>query len=362
MNKIKKGMGSLVLLFSNTTHPFADIGNRGKHVLTLIKNNDMNPLKVWLILAATVIFICCGRKNNSVTEESVNVTKHNSIYHWKTVFDIDSIETSFLRKHNIKRIYVRMFDVATEQNYQTGSVDIVPIATTKFLSAVPDSLEIIPVTYITIDALRAMGGRETEFASLITERLLAMSSYNECGEIREIQLDCDWTESTKDSYSRLCQTIKDSLHPKNIELSITVRLHQLQEMPPTADGGVLMLYNTGALQNPNTKNSILDIADVRPYIKPIKYPIPLDFAYPFFGWGVKFENNKFVSIVSADSATSSGDRHIRYERPTPSEIFHVKGLIEQNLGKPHRGNILYHLDEKQLKNYTDDEIDRILSL
>jgi hypothetical protein len=77
-----------------------------------------------------------------------------------------------------------MFDVATEQNFYSGNVDIVPIATTKFVSEIPKGLEVVPVTYITIEALRAMNGNEDEFASLIVERLLAMTSYNNCGEIR----------------------------------------------------------------------------------------------------------------------------------------------------------------------------------
>lgn len=127
----------------------------------------------------------------------------NSIYYWKTFFDIDLTEMSFLQRRNISRVYLRMFDVAIEQNYQTGSTDIVPIATTELVSSVPKNVEIVPVTYITIDALRAMIGREVESASLIVERLLAMSSYNECGKISEIQLDCDWTNSTKSSYPKM---------------------------------------------------------------------------------------------------------------------------------------------------------------
>ena len=286
--------------------------------------------------------------------------KRNSVYYWKTVFDIDSTAMSFIEKHDIGRIYLRMFDVATEPDFLNGNFEIVPIATTKFASSVPNNLEIVPVTYITIDALRAMAGREAEFASLIVERLLAMSSYNECGKINEIQLDCDWTSTTKNSYCKLCGIVKDSLSSKGMDLSITVRLHQLQETPPPADRGVLMLYNTGALKSTETQNSILCIDDVKPYIKQKKYAIPLDYAYPVFGWGVKFRNNKFVSIVPYDNKDISDNEFIRYERPTVAEILEAKKLVEKNIGKPASGNILYHLDSVQLKNYTDHEISQIL--
>jgi hypothetical protein len=122
-----------------------------------------------------------------------------------------------------------------------------------------------------------------------------------------------------------------------------------------------MLYNTGALKDPNTHNSILSIEDVKPYLSEIEYPLPLDYAYPVYGWGVKFSDNKFVSIVTAEDGQLIENEHIRYERPQVSEIVEVKELVEKSFGKPVSGNILYHLDAKQLKNYTSDEIDKILT-
>lgn len=314
-------------------------------------------VKVLFLLIGVAVFTGCGDCSN-ISNANYS-TKHNSIYYWKTVFELDSAELSFLQKHDIDRIYLRMFDVATEPDFLNGTSQIVPIATTKFVSPIPNNIEIVPVAYITIDALRAMAGREVEYASLIVERLLVMSSYNECGDIKEIQLDCDWTSTTKDSYSKLCKVVKDSLSTKGVDLNITVRLHQLQETPPPADKGVLMIYNTGALKNPETSNSILHIDDVKPYIKRTQYAIPLDYAFPVFGWGVKFENNKFVSIVSYDCQEISDNENIRYERPAAGDILEVKALVEENLGKPATGNILYHLDYSQLKHYADNEISQI---
>ncbi len=313
--------------------------------------------KILLALVAVAVLPGCGDR----IENSADVVPVNSIYHWKTVFELDSAELDFLKKHDIGRVYVRMFDVVPEYDFLNSTTDVVPIATTKFVSPVPAGVEIIPVTYITIEALRAMEGREEEFATLMVERMLAMCSYNECGKINELQLDCDWTTATKESYEKVCGVVKELLDVKGIALSITVRLHQLRENPPPADSGVLMLYNTGALKRPETENSILSYADVEMYVRPTEYPIPLDYAYPIFGWGVKFADSKFVSIVSYDSDEMSENEHIRYERPRVCTIFAVKELVEKNIGKPARGNILYHLDYSQFKNYTDDEISQILS-
>ena len=55
------------------------------------------------------------------------------------------------------------------------------------------------------------------------------------------------------------------------------------------------------------------------------------------------------------------NEYIRYERPTFAEILEVKEAVEKNFGKPASGNILYHLDNKQLENYAHNEIDKILA-
>ena len=121
-----------------------------------------------------------------------------------------------------------------------------------------------------------------------------------------------------------------------------------------------MLYNTGSLKNPQTRNSILDIADVSPYLRKRKCKIPLDYAYPIFGWGVKFHNGQFSGIVSSPEEKSfeEGDT-IRIERPTAQEIQAVKELVESKLGTPSRYRILYHLDSKQLEYHADHEISKI---
>ena len=317
--------------------------------------------KILILMLFAIASTYCGKESRPTTTTIGSTEKFNSIYHWKTSFDIDAAEVAFIEQHDIKRIYMRMFDVAVEYDFINSKNDAVPIATTKFLSEIPEGVEVVPVTYITIEALRIMAGKEKKFATLIVDRLLAMASYNNCGNIREIQLDCDWTASTKDSYNLLCQHVKQAIESKGIALSVTVRLHQLREDAPPVDRGVLMLYNTGALKNPETQNSILNIDDVKPYIRPMRYPLPLDYAYPAFGWGVKFEDNKFVSIVAADAKTTKPEEYVRYERPAPSTILAVKALVEQNLGKPASGNIIYHMDNSQLKNYTNDEIAEIYS-
>ena len=312
------------------------------------------------VLLATLLAGGCAT-HNQPTNDTPPEDCGAAIYHWKGEFKPDSTELNFLKRHDIKRLYLKMFDVVSQWDNISRQIEIRPNATTKFGCQPPADVEVIPVTYITIDALREMNTREGEYAPLIVERLLAMARYNHCGTIREVQLDCDWTSTTKASYHKLCRIVKDSLNARNIDLSITIRLHQLQETPPPADRGVLMLYNTGALKDPKTHNSILDIEDVKPYLRVSTYPLPLDYAYPAFGWGVKFVDDYFWMIVSEQAQAHDDKTHIRRERPSAKEILRTKALVEQMLGKPARGNILYHLDKQQLNHYNDDEISEILT-
>lgn len=310
---------------------------------------------ILLCITATLIISC--------SQEKITPSEHNSIYHWKSKFEPSQEDLTFLKQHKIDRIYLKMFDLVLGYDWSDTTLNVIPQATTLFMSPIPDGIEIVPVTYITIEALRAMKDLENIYAKLIVERMKAMCRYNDCGEIHEMQLDCDWTKLTKESYIKLCNSVKELLKTDSIELSLTIRLHQLNETPPPSDKGVLMIYNTGSLINYNTKNSILDIKDVKPYLKNYngKYPIPLDYAYPAYGWGVKFTDKKFKGIVAENATSSSENDVIRVERPKFDEIIDVKELVEKYLGKPANSNILYHLDAVQLKNYSDNEIDQIFA-
>ena len=307
----------------------------------------------------------CGtnRFDNRVPPLKGNDAKaENAIYYWRTTFAPDSVERAFVQHHNIERIYLRMFDVVTEFDRLRNKTNVVPTATTRFEGKVPDGVEIVPTAYITVEAMREIGKENAkEYAELIVERMRAMANYNGCGKVYEMQFDCDWTSSTRKAFFSLCREACVLLHRDSIALSATIRLHQLREAVPPVDRGVLMLYNTGALKSKDTRNSILDIRDVRAYLrKATRYTLPLAYAYPAFGWGVKFSGDKFDAIVSNPAMqTLVEGETIRVERPNAEEVLEVKHLVDLLLGSPASGNVIYHLDKEQLKYLTDDEIDEI---
>ncbi len=322
----------------------------------------------------------------SMAAHSRHAAPCNALYHWKTTFSPTASDEEFISAHNVGRLYVRMFDVAPDMSWLNPSDCIVPVATTVFRKPVPSDVEIVPTVYITLEAMRSISGSEAEYADRIVRRIMAMVSANDIGSVSEVQFDCDWTRSTRDSYFALCRSARDSLHARGIDLSSTIRLHQLRDECPPVDRGVLMLYNTGALTDAGETNSILDCAAAAPYLEKAHYALHLDFAYPAFAWGVWFRNGEFRAIlrttdfsdayyyrhmsdgtymVMADHYLEShelkrGDR-IRLETSRHDEIMKVKQLAETVLKQEEYSVILYHLDSLTLSKFTGNEIEKLYS-
>ena len=318
---------------------------------------------------------------------SIPRVRGNAIYHWKTVFNLNEDEIAFLSSHSIRKMYVRFFDVDVETSPMNATYSAIPIGTTAFKSPSPSNIEIVPTVFITVKSLVATKEEGIDdLASKIYTRVCNMADYNDLGPIREIQLDCDWTNSTQNLFYSLCEKMGNLAHADSILVSSTIRLHQLKKKSPPVDQGVLMVYNTGALRETGTKNSILDYDDVKTYLSgnSIHYDLPLDFAFPTYGWGVMFRDGAYNGIlhktdysdetryekgkegafivkkdhVLEGKALWKGDV-IRMEYPTADEVKKAAELVISSVQDSTHSVILYHLDSNNLLKYTDDEISSI---
>ena len=331
-----------------------------------------------IIIVLSLILFSCGNPTQQTNSSEVPSqpespeAKNRSIYHWKTTFDLSPEDEAFIQQHNIKTIYLRMFDVGMETDNGIETDEIVPLGTTKFISKIPTGCSYVPTVYITLKALKEYNMKESELADLIIRRIMAMCSWNELGDFHEIQYDCDWTAETRASFERLCTYSKQLLEKERIILSGTIRLHQIEEATYPFDKGVLMIYNTGSFKNPNIENSILDYDDVYKYLSVEKRiqrflqareencPI-IEVAYPAYGWGVVFdESRKFNRLVTnpEEHRLEEGET-IRLEMGTYSEIMKVKVLVDSTIAPTSRGCILYHLDDENLNRYKSHEIENI---
>lgn len=362
------------------------------------------------MIAASLMLVACSpgprttasrttpaeQSRSRVGGEKFSHAETNGVYCWKTVFDPDTTDYDFLHKHDIGRIYLRMFDVSLDdqiggdKTVPNASV-IVPYETASGLKSRLASTEFVPVVYITLDALKNAKGHEGRLAGNIVTRVKNMCTYNSLPNVSGLQLDCDWTESTEQSFFSLCDSVKIEIGKRRLEwtLSSTIRLHQLVRKVPPVDYGVLMVYNTGSYKDPDAANSIIDVKDVEPYLKNLSgYPLHLDIAYPTYSWQLLYHNRKFAGLLNGVPLSDTAKfRHIegtntyrcledlphnktvirkgdivRSETSEYENIVAVKTLIEQKLGGRPHGNVLYHLDLNNLSKYSDNEIENIFSV
>ena len=177
---------------------------------------------------------------------------------------------------------------------------------------------------------------------------------------REVQLDCDWTRETKPLFFELCHEVRSLLHERRKGLSATIRLHQLRDTLPDIDYGVLMLYNTESLVNPDVRNSILSSDVVREYMRHVETDKHLDFAFPTYQWILWFKDRKFQGILRPGQDTNV-EGYLRYEASLYREIIAAKRAIRpclKDISYP-SSNIIYHLDSANLSRFTDHEISEI---
>ena len=172
-----------------------------------------------------------------------------AFYHWKATLDIGELEQKYLDSLESKKLYVRFFDVHWDAKRKTTY----PLAQLEWNDFdIGRSLEIIPVIYITNISLKKTENNKDldSLAKNIAEKLDLMLSKLDTEKfvLRELQLDCDWSETTQRKYFKLIDKIRDYL-PQIETLSATIRLHQVKYFNktgvPPVDKGMLMFYNMG---------------------------------------------------------------------------------------------------------------------
>lgn len=270
-------------------------------------------------------------------QEAATEAERHSAYYWSTTLEVD---TAFLRAHDISRLYVRYFDVVREKSGKP-----VPNATLRFRGNVPEGVEVVPVVFIVNDVMRQETGG---LAENILTRVMQMSDTHGVGGVREVQIDCDWTATTRRRYDDFMRQLRQLAHARGLQLSTTIRLHQLSQTPPPADRGVLMLYNTGDFRRLDSQNPIIDLADVEPYLKQLRrYKLPLSAAYPSFGYRLLFRAGHYVGILhhAGEYPVLPGDSVVERHSDL-QQVLAVKHAVNALRPDLHREIIIFDLKKK----------------
>ncbi len=278
-----------------------------------------------------------------------------SIYYWSTTFRMDSTKVDFIKTHRIQRLYIRYFDVVNHP--QKG---LVPNATVVFESEIPQALEIVPTIFIVNGC---MDENLRGLADKILKRVLQMNETHDILNVKEIQIDCDWTLRTRKKYFDFLGELRQLAKQHGIGLSATIRLHQLSHPEPPVDKGVLMMYNTGDFTDINCHHPILDMKDAAPYLKDLKsYELPLSSAYPLYRWKILFRNKNYKGIIHQEGELPvlPGDS-IVIRQPGMQEIMAAKAAVSGCKAEANREIILFDLTQFNITRFHPNDYEKIFN-
>ncbi len=263
-----------------------------------------------------------------------------AFYHWQTSLSLSPAEQKSLRVLQVSRLYTKFFDV----DWDEAQGQIVPLASIQIDTAGLQHLELIPVIYITNrtwDYVESEAQLETLMQRVIN-KIDALSQPLTKPSFPEIQIDCDWTASSRRIYFAFLEKLSKKLAQRECRVSATIRLHQYKYpqrtgIPPVASG-TLMLYNVGDLENWEEENSIFSKSAVEAYAPFPKYPLPLDVVLPAFSWGVLFREGEMIRLLNELRVEDlSGDT--RFEQISPQR-FRVQKSTYLNGHYLYQGDLL----------------------
>ncbi|CAA6809734.1 MAG: FIG00387823: hypothetical protein [uncultured Sulfurovum sp.] len=204
------------------------------------------------------------------------VSTQYAFYHWKQ---------SYTNSENTEPKYIKVMDIAYENE--------VKIHFTQFINKAKK--KIVPVIYIDNPVFKHENAEAfaKKIFTLLKQKSKNSFNYN------EVQIDCDWTESTKKPYFSFLKTFKKL---SQITLSTTIRLHQIKYHKrtgvPPVDKGVLMYYNMSDFKDLETKNYILDLELAKKYHYNFdSYLLKLDLALPLYAQANIIRLGEVVRII-----------------------------------------------------------------
>ncbi len=335
----------------------------------------------WLGMVSWLFFSC--QKENKI------VHVERAFYYWKSDnYQMSQHEDSVCKKLKVNKLYVKFFEV----DY-SDALGFYPISKTElYFYNGQDSLTLVPTVYIKNSAL--MKASKSSIDTLADNVNFLIDKY--CNEKfqrvkkpTEFQMDCDWTLKTKDNYFYFLKKLKEI---SKKEISCTLRLYpykypEKMGVPPV-DKVSLMCYN---LMNPlenAKKNSILDLDELESYLKTnSKYPKHIDVALPIYSWMQVYHNERFSNVLYANNEQIKkvlkedkplwftvikdttvagnylriGDK-IKFEEINAAKINKTIEILKRHIDfDEHTTVSLFHLDDEQLNNFTNEEVSRFFT-
>ncbi len=278
-------------------------------------------------------------------------------YDWQynNSFENQKNNDSTLKILSPKNLYFKLLDIDWDENYQYYPTAIKDFNYfNNYSDTLLKNINFVFCIYITNKVFEKIDSNKIEdFANKVYLKTLQITDttrfYNRnnsrflnrnVSSFKEFQVDCDWTEKTRDKYFHFLNKIKIKFNKINV--TSTLRLHQFKYrtkmgIPPVSEV-YLMCYNVGKARYFEDNNSIYSEKVAKEYFNlKEKYPLKVNIALPLFNWALIFKNNKFESIINDFDAsflktnycikTPKTNIYIIAKDTTISNIFLVQGDI-----------------------------------
>ena len=314
-----------------------------------------------------------------------------SFCYWKTDLNFQKEDDSLVKELNVKHLYVRFFDV----DWNPYAKEPLPVATIGNVSLNQSNPEITPSIFITnevvlqsnkkqLDSLAVRIAKrvnqigikmnetkadvianaivypkdyykQKDYKQLNYDSIKALELAKLKVDFKEILIDCDWSEKSKDNYFYLLKQIKKGF--PTAQISSTIRLWQYKFASkagiPPVDKGLLMCYNLTKPDDFKTKNSIATSDELAQYITHSDYKLKLDIALPLYSWAVVFRGNQFKGILSDYDQLLNDSIKLK-------KMSDTKYLLEDDVlvGQTY----LRNGDEIRVEKISDDELDKMISI
>jgi len=314
-----------------------------------------------------------------------------SFCYWKTDLNFQKEDDSLMKELGVKHLYVRFFDV----DWNPYAQEPLPVATISNVNLSESNPEITPSIFITNEVVLQSNKKQLDsLASRIAQRVnqigvkmnetkadvianaivypkdyYKQKDYKRINydsvkalelaklkvDFKEILIDCDWSEKSKDNYFYLLKQIKKEF--PTAQISSTIRLWQYKFASkagiPPVDKGLLMCYNLTKPDDFKTKNSIGTSNELAQYITHGEYKLKLDIALPLYSWAVIFRGNQFKGILSDYDQLLKDSIKLK-------KSSECKYILEDDVlvGKTY----LRNGDEIRIEKISEEELDKMISI
>ncbi|SER75061.1 hypothetical protein [Pedobacter rhizosphaerae] len=338
--------------------------------------------KIGILIISTFLLVAGCREKSII---------HPTFYYWKTIYQDKKVETDYLNRFKSPALYVRIMDVDIDPN----TLEPAPVSPITFQDPIPAKTTIIPVVYLVNNLFNTIDSTKSNvLANHIAKFVDAKVKQAGKNNYSELQIDCDWTKTTRDSYFTFLRQLQDQPLLKSKLISVTLRLHQVKNIVssgiPPVKKAILMCYNMGNLRKYGEQNSILDLKEMDTYLKKYleNYPLKLDVALPIFEWAVIFRNKAYAGIskrlnkqqildprmfkrrgssilfdllVNLPQAGLKKGDVVRWEEITADDLLATSKFLSRYLKPDDRNLVFYHLDTDLLKHYTHDDFQKVIA-